>query len=123
MQSATLILEVALKWEAVKGVILDFGKQETLIFGSSCPNGLKEISHFMVAFRIVKGVHKTSATFCSTGKAAHKVNSSLWKRALRRTGRAVIRDHMGFIKMGMSEGLERQSAFKKHLGSFELGWQ
>lgn len=68
----------------------------------------------MVAFRIVKGVHKTSATFCSTGKAAHKVNSSLWKRGLRRTGRAVIRDHVGFINVGMSEVLERRSEFQKH---------
>lgn len=67
----------------------------------------------MVAFRIVKGVHKPSATFCSTGKAAHKVNSGLWKRALR-TGRAVIHDHLGFINVGMSEVLERQSEFQKH---------
>lgn len=75
----------------------------------------------------MQDVHKASATSCGTGKAAHKVNSILWKRALRKTGRAVILHHMGFINMGISEVLERQNEFEKHLGSFaqrkELGWQ
>lgn len=75
----------------------------------------------------MKGVNEISATFCRTGKAAHKVNSSVWKRTLRKKGRALILNHMGFINVGMSEVLERQREFKKHLGSFvqgkELDWR
>lgn len=37
MQSATLILEVALKWEAVKGMILDQGAFENRTHSSLVP--------------------------------------------------------------------------------------
>lgn len=70
MQSATLILEVALKWEAVKGVISDQDTFENRRHSSLVPHVQMGSSnkYFIVAFRTVKGVHKTSATFCSTGK-------------------------------------------------------